>query len=50
MSTLSIPTITDEQRRDAATLLAQFVREGVIFRAVTIDSGNEIMITFTGGF
>jgi hypothetical protein len=50
MSTIIIPTITNEQRRDAAILLAQFVREGVIFRAVSNDCGNDLTITFTGGF
>jgi hypothetical protein len=50
MSTLTIPTITDEQRRDAAILIAQLVREGVRFRAVSTDVGNDITITFTGGF
>jgi hypothetical protein len=50
MSTLTITTITDEQRRDAAILIAQFVREGVRFTATSTDVGNDITITFTGGF
>ncbi len=50
MSTLTIPTITDEQRRDAAILLSQFVREGIRFTARSTDCGNDITITFTGGF
>lgn len=50
MSTLTIPTITDEQRRDAAILIAQFVREGVRFTATSTDVGNDITIKFTGGF
>jgi len=50
MSQLHHAAINDEQRRAVAILLAQFVREGVQFSAVSTDNGNEVIVTFTGGF
>mgnify|MGYP003631372447 FL=1 len=50
MSQLALATINDEQRRAVAILLAQLVREGVQFSAVSTDCGNDILINFTGGF
>jgi hypothetical protein len=47
---LALPTVTDEQRRAVATLLAQLVREGIQFSAVSTDCGSDILINFTGGF
>jgi hypothetical protein len=50
MSQLHHATTTDEQRRAVAILLAQFIREGIQFSAVSTDSGSDILINFTGGF
>jgi hypothetical protein len=47
---LALATTTDEQRRAVAILLAQFIREGVQFSAVSTDCGSDILIKFTGGF
>ena len=44
MTKYLLPTVTDEQRRDVAILLAQLLHEGIQFSAVSTDCGSDIRI------
>lgn len=48
--TVTIDFANASDRTRAASFLACLVREGVTFTAKTAANGEELVITFTGGF
>lgn len=48
--TLTLPFHSDAMRIAAAQFLAELVRQGVCFKAVTSRDEVDLVVTFTGGF